>query len=298
MEAQEDNTPWSRSTNIDDDGSLLLGRGSFDKLGLVRRKPCKKFFVLQRPRWLTASTGRGDSPVTLSKSCTDKIALKQCMSLLSGPTSLLVNPSNAYINTLILPEYQYREIACQRAFGQAGRFNPLSGKAWAGGYSFRSFDVKTTKVDFCYSRNIRKHLGQGDSNASPEAVLKASNISTAWIAQAPSSMTIEPHSSYEKRLLLRMCLETLVNGRLQGWKKGDLRGASKMSRKKHWDSVVKVLALLSASFPEVASYTGMKHSDMLVERTIVKAEAINEALKGWISNIEDNFEIVSHLGES
>ena len=41
MEAQDDDTPWTSSKDSEGDSGVLLGRGSFDKLGSVRRKPGK-----------------------------------------------------------------------------------------------------------------------------------------------------------------------------------------------------------------------------------------------------------------
>lgn len=43
MEAQTDSTPWSSNGNVNEDECLLLGRGFFGRLGIVRRKPCKRY---------------------------------------------------------------------------------------------------------------------------------------------------------------------------------------------------------------------------------------------------------------
>lgn len=127
MAAQEDDSPWQLpcSTSADkqpnplEAETALPGRAYFSQLGIVRRKPA-----------------RGDAPPTLSKSCSDKIALKQCTSLLSSLASLLVHPANAYIDTLVLPESQYSAVACERAFSGTGRMKSLVGKQWNEGYAF------------------------------------------------------------------------------------------------------------------------------------------------------------------
>ncbi|UKZ74065.1 hypothetical protein TrVFT333_001720 [Trichoderma virens FT-333] len=124
MAAQEDASPWelpaatpdSTQSTTSESESALPGRAYFSQLGIVRRKPA-----------------RGDAPPTLSKSCSDKIALKQCTSLLSSLASLLVNPANAYIDTLVLPESQFSAAACERAFSAVGRMKPVAGKQWAEG---------------------------------------------------------------------------------------------------------------------------------------------------------------------
>src|SRR4051812_32307037 len=83
MDAQEDATPWTSppptGTRLENSGessagdpTALRGRSHFSLLGAVRLKP-----------------SRPDAPPTISKSCTDKLALKQCTSLLSSLTSLL-----------------------------------------------------------------------------------------------------------------------------------------------------------------------------------------------------------------
>ena len=44
MESQEDATPWPVAVTADDTPTLLLGRGSFSQLGVVRRKPGKSMY--------------------------------------------------------------------------------------------------------------------------------------------------------------------------------------------------------------------------------------------------------------
>jgi len=138
-----DSTPWIPSTT--DIPSHLRGRGYFSALGAVRTKP-----------------GRTDSPATTSKSCSDKLSLRQCVSLLLTPTSYLLSPRHAYISTLVLPEAAYSAEACTRAFSATGRLSSLAGRTWEGGYVFSPFEVMTTREEFEFSR--RCGAGPGGSN--------------------------------------------------------------------------------------------------------------------------------------
>lgn len=126
MEAQDDPTPWAlpNTTSTSDtdpelprtEGPILAGRGHFSKLGIVRRKPA-----------------RADAESTKSKSCSDKIALRQVTSLLSYESSLLVAvTANAYVKGLIMPEEEISKSGCERCFGgaQNGRMRGLNGKVW------------------------------------------------------------------------------------------------------------------------------------------------------------------------
>lgn len=121
MAAQDDSTPWavpSDRTHTPDQRlssyHLLDGRAHFSLLGIVRRKPA-----------------RADAEPTLSKSCSDKLALRQVSSLLSFGASLLVAPTkSAYLSGLILPEEEISLLACDRSFGARGRMRTLSGRSW------------------------------------------------------------------------------------------------------------------------------------------------------------------------
>ncbi|KAL4735844.1 hypothetical protein BDV11DRAFT_211710 [Aspergillus similis] len=126
MAAQDDPTPWAlpNTTSTSDtdpepprtEGSLLSGRGHFSQLGIVRRKPA-----------------RADAESTKSKSCSDKIALRQVTSLLSYESSLLVAvTANAYVKGLIMPEEEISKPGCERCFGgeQNGRMRGLNGRVW------------------------------------------------------------------------------------------------------------------------------------------------------------------------
>ncbi|RDA93840.1 hypothetical protein CP533_6396 [Ophiocordyceps camponoti-saundersi (nom. inval.)] len=265
MAAQPDASPWdepSPDSSSSSSASPLPGRGHFSRLGIVRRKP-----------------SRADAPPSASKSCSDKLALKQCTSLLSSLTSLLVQPSNAYIHTLILPVSQHVPAACERAFASTGRMNPVAASAataaddgascWTDGYVFRSFVVETTSERFCFSREVR-------TAASPSIV--PCNLAVAW-----SAGSVE---------------EPIVNGILHGRKPLDPGSASRLSRRRMWEAAAAVADALRLRDAEPApqiykhlnepKYHHVKNGSLLTARKAMKAEVRQKALAGWVANQADS----------
>jgi len=242
MAAQNDPTPWTCpviAATCPKPDPQLHGRCYFSELGVVRRKPA-----------------RPDAPPTLSKSCSDKLALKQCTSLLSSLTSLLVSPSNVYIHTLVVPCSQYSSIGMTRAFDS--RMSPIKGKTWTGGYSFRPFNISTTELEFFYSR---RQPVLADDRLAP------SNVSSSWTANDWT--------------------ETLIGGVLQGRKQSDIRGASRMCRRRMWKLAIEISR--SAAVPKVkeslkGTYAEVKESELFNCRRIVKEDAKTIALAGWVTN--------------
>jgi len=200
---------------------------------------------------------RGDSLPTLSKSCSDKLALKQCTSLLNSDTITLICPDRAYLETMILPRSQYHETSFSRAFEPEGRMKLVVGKTWPGGFSYRPFDVRTTVVNFEYSRRPL---------SSTKGQLKSSNISAVWTPRVQ---------------------ETLINGVLQGRKQDDPRGASAVSRKRMYDLVSCIWNQLDE---HSASAVVRSDSIAIGQRRLVKEDVTKVALRGWIRNYKDGFE--------
>lgn len=169
---------------------------------------------------------------------------------------MLVSPANAYLDTLILPNAQYRSIACERSFGATGRMKPLNGLNWSGNHAFHPFRTETTKLDFKYSRR--------STNAGSVGEGKGCNISAVW----------NPHVQ-----------ETLINGVMQGRKQTDLRGASALSRSRTLDFMREMYALVGTQrWKEgvtTSDYRGLKDCDALEARRQVKNRVKQEALKGW-----------------
>lgn len=234
---------------------LLLGRACFDHLGVVRRKPA-----------------RPDAPPTLSKSCSDKLALRQCTSLLGSAASLLVGPRGLYLESLVLPASQFSQTACERCFSSRGRMAGLvanvggggeTKRRWGSGYQFRPFEVRTTELEFAFSRRAG-----GDG---PGTKHVASNIATAWSVNGLA--------------------ESIVGGVLQGRKQTDPRGGSAVCRRRMW-SLVKEVATMAgahgaAAASEVDSYRELKACEPLADRRQVKEDVRADVLKGWVRNAGD-----------
>ncbi|KAJ6443996.1 tRNA-specific adenosine deaminase [Purpureocillium lavendulum] len=250
MAAQEDASPWPTPDHAPSSSAgetTLPGRAYFSQLGIVRRKPA-----------------RGDAPPTLSKSCSDKMALKQCTSLLASLTSLFVDPAGAYIDTLVLPRSQYSSTACERAFAAGGRMEAVGGKTWDGGYAFSPFVVETTTREFDFSR--RAVQARADK-------ISPSNVAAAW-----SLSGVE---------------ESILGGVVQGRRPFDPRGASRMSRRQMW-ILAREIAGQMHHHENIerclggSSYQEVKHGPLLATRNAVKAEARDTALAGWAINDGDS----------
>ncbi|KAI9736770.1 MAG: hypothetical protein M1834_000974 [Cirrosporium novae-zelandiae] len=252
MAAQEDATPWP----VPQSPTSLPGRANFSSIGVVRRKPA-----------------RPDAPISLSKSCTDKLSLKECISILSSPTALFISPENAYISTLTVPTSQSNPTGFSRAFGDKGRMAQVSGHSWKGGYAFRPFIILDTDHEFEFSRR------NADGN---ETKLTPSNIS------AISTPSIS---------------ESLINGTRQGRKQFDPRGASATSKAQLWRLCMQVLDMLLSSDNDIvvsdwkselekarkSTYAEFKDCGVFANREKVKECVRDEALKGWVKNGGDEF---------
>jgi tRNA-specific adenosine deaminase 1 len=239
MASQADATPWANaapSSKPED----MIGRGHFDRLGVVRRKPA-----------------RPDAPVTMSKSCSDKLALKQVTGLLSGTAEKLLQVDNCYLRTLVLPEAETVSEAMTRAFGRDGRMQALND--WEGtrdGHKFRPFVVRTTGRKFAYS-------AQG-------AEAGGSNLSALYTPRRQ---------------------EILVNGVLQGRKQFDVRGASITSRRGLWKLALEIA--VRAGVPAVLRTLDRPTYMMAKEsgnnsRKVAKGMALEKALMGWKRNERDD----------
>lgn len=252
--SQADPTPWEISPQLPTSPtnpavvppSVLRGRGYFSQLGAVRTKP-----------------GRADSPVSLSKSCSDKLSLRQCVSVLLSPTCYIISPENAYISTVTLPRSELSTVACTRAFGPEGRMAPLRGRCWGAGYKFVPFEVKPTDEGFMYSKRC--------------AGLAGSNISAVWVGNRGG--------------------ETLIGGVLQGKKQfSGTKAGSMLCKVKLWKAVADVARAVgagagaAAGVPALRNYTHVKLSGEMETRQQVKDEA-RRVLGGWIRNKGDDIDV-------
>lgn len=273
MSAQADATPWTippslpptpspptpsnpspPQTNTSQEAPTLLGRGYFSHLGIVRRKP-----------------SRPDAPPTASKSCSDKLALKQCTSLLSSLTSLFVSPRGVYLTSIVLPASQYSDVACRRCFGGSGegRMAGVDGKVWEE-YKFSRVRIGTVEGEFEFSRMGIK-LRNGTEGVG-EVKVTASNLAVAWTVGGEVD-------------------EGLIGGVLQGRKAFDLKGASMVSRWKMWAAAVEIAEALGEDEISQAlakgSYGEVKEGELLEGRRKVKDEVRGGVLKGWLRNAGD-----------
>ena len=191
--------------------------------------------------------------------------MKECTSLLCGPTSLLISPGNAYLHSLILPSSQYVASACDRAFSKDGRMQAVREKRWPGGYSFQPFDVKTTDREFVFSKR---------RPGCPTVRPKGSNIAALWTPRLQ---------------------ETIINGVLQGRKQTDPRGASAVCRARMWKVALDTAALLAvpalAHILSASRHGRLSALDLFEDRRRVKEDVRKGALRGWIKNEVDDFEL-------
>ncbi|EPE04649.1 trna-specific adenosine deaminase [Ophiostoma piceae UAMH 11346] len=269
MAAQDDASPWTAPTateaaataagseDVPTSEPLLSGRGYFSRLGTVRRKP-----------------GRGDAPPTLSKSCSDKMALRQCTSILGGLATPFVSPDSCYLKSVVLPATQYSETGCRRCFSadvdadigsDLGRMAPVAGRKWPGGYAYMPLNVQTTDLEFSFSK--RSVRSAGASSAS-------SNLSVAWTQNGIN--------------------ECLVNGVMRGRKAFDPAGASMVSRRQMWRLARQVASEVEVEGDEELkkvfnseTYARLKRSSLFAARERVKEDVKMLALRGWLANEGD-----------
>ena len=255
----EDAIPWSsgaQSADADLSGEML-GRGYFSELGKVRRKPA-----------------RADAESSLSKSCTDKLTMKQNTSLLSFPIDLLVEKTeNTFLKSLIVYSDHFSETGYNRAFSKNGRIiSTTSTKA-------RHFEIGVLP-ESCSRFSFEKLC-------KPTAPIKASNLSTLWI----SGQGVRGDAT----------IEVLINGVKQGFKQFDERAAkeSTVCRKQMWRAGREVVEDLMANSQtsdytvkriaealSCATYAAAKASDLRTSRRAEKSLAI-ETLGSWPTNSGD-----------
>ncbi|EXJ73077.1 uncharacterized protein A1O5_04226 [Cladophialophora psammophila CBS 110553] len=198
-----DATPWPVDSNTT---TLLQGRGYFSQLGYVRRKPA-----------------RADADPSDSKSCTDKLAVKQFTSILSFPADLLIEKTpNAYIKSIVVYADQYNPVGYQRAFGPEGRLSALK----ATGLFFTIEPLPADFPRFAFERRLQTSVNSKQSKA------KTSNVAALWVQ---GTGTKSPD-----------VVEVLINGVKQGYKQWDERSAkaSVVSRRELWAFGLKIVNLL------------------------------------------------------
>lgn len=279
MASQEDATPWevmqekTEATDTESPDKMLDGRAHFSLLGVVRRKPA-----------------RMDAESTRSKSCSDKLALRQVSSLLSCETSRLVAPTkSAYLAGLILPETEISQSGCERSFGENGRMKDLAGRSWPAktsvdqgepevGYRFRPFQILSVPAEQIETQwrfaKMKKDVSslttegsEGVKTAAGPKKNRPSNVSAIWTAAPSYSHSCALLSDIGNKSLPSLnrtktgLYENVINGVKQGNRATTplARGASSLSRAKLWALVRNIVqpsaceGLLSSVQPEELS---------------------------------------------
>ena len=252
-----DDVPWPMDpmdlTDVTE--SALLGRGYFSQLGAVRRKP-----------------SRGDAEATMSKSCSDKLAVKQFTGLLSFPADIFIERTpNSFLQSLVVYSDQYDHVGYERAFGPTGRLSALNIEA----HFFKTSTLAASFPRFSFEKNSERD--------SP----KASNISALWVLGSDDCTHNTP--------------EVILKGVKQGFKQFEERPGkeSAVCRKRMWSRGLEIETLvLSASnysssytLPDgpwlsIGTYTDSKAHLARAAQSELK-RAVTEKLRGWALNTGD-----------
>ena len=260
-EQGSDTIPWPIENSTDGD---LKGRGYFSALGVVRRKP-----------------SRPDAEASLSKSCTDKLAVKQVTSLLTFPASIFIAPSeNAYLSGMVVPSEKYSETGFERAFGRSDRMSRINVKQLPHPFQYRPFKILPLPADH-QAFPFRKPSAKG-----PPA--KPGNVSAVF------SKTMQmPFIDLN---------ETIIGGVKQGYKQftGDRKKASELSRARLWTLAVAILEaggkhpgipagmkLVWSQLQQPNSYSHLKaQAARFTARGSCKI-VVTDCLGGWTKNVGD-----------
>lgn len=185
---------------------IVRGRAHFDQLGIVRTKP-----------------GRADSKVTLSKSCSDKLCLKQKLGINSGITSLLVEP--IYLDYLVIREDKYFEEDFDRCFSRiAGRLKALTYKSDSYEHYKNEGPPSPLSLLYCVPTKTTQVLNNGVKNGAfvknkPPKPSGSSIISNRSLAKLAGEITETKFKSYkelkdantERQELKKTCRKELGN---------------------------------------------------------------------------------------
>ncbi|CAA16857.1 tRNA specific adenosine-37 deaminase Tad1 [Schizosaccharomyces pombe] len=230
----ENNKPWNLTV---DSEKLMRGRADFGLLGIVRTKP-----------------GRPDAPVSWSKSCTDKLAAKQYLSILNSQTSLICEP--IYLSCVVLYKKVIVKSAIDRAFGPFGRCAPLAEFGEKDNpYYFHPFTVLETDENFLYSRP----LNQAEKTATSTNVL-------IWIGDK------------------MQCTQVIHNGIKAGTKAKDVEKSQTLICRK---SMMNLLHQLSQSLTNEKNYYEWKKLNI---KRCQQKQILRNILKNWIPNGGNEFQ--------
>jgi len=272
--AGQDISPWPTGAEQEipttDAQGLPFGRGFFSKLGALRRKPA-----------------RADAEISMSKSCTDKLMLKQFVGILNFPLDMFLESSpEAFLKRIVVYEDQYSEAGYSRAFGPEGRLHEI---LTAGEEDLRTsarfFEVCTLPFHFRRFEFEKHRGGLGTIRKN-----KVSNVTAQWIAAGEGQKD-------------NAAVEVLVNGVKQGFKQFDEkeRKGSVVCRRNMVRKAVELQKVLNetgigAVVPELeigmpCSYSELKSSPFKEHRDHLK-QLVLAGLGGWPKDyLKDDFEI-------
>ena len=252
--------PWNKTAGGQD---VLQGRGCFSALGEVRRKPSRR-----------------DAEATLSKSCTDKLTVKQVTSILCFPANLIIAPTEtAYLSGLIVPSTRYSEEGFRRAFGPDGRMASLQTWQLPQYGRCKSFQIAMVPPDFEPFPFAKTGKAQH--------FLKAGNVSAVFIRSVHESD--------------RDIIETILGGVKQGHRpfENDPKRSSVICRQKLWGLVRSIIDLVQedervpadrrqelSRTKGVPTYGELKASDLNAHRRTAK-EIVSRNLGKWPKNSGD-----------
>lgn len=268
--AGRDITPWPTTTTVQDASvpPLPPGRGCFSNLGALRRKPA-----------------RADAEISMSKSCTDKLMLKQFAGLLGFPANLFIEPSSeTFLKRMVVYEDRWNKKGYSRAFGADGRLTgiaPTIQQEYP--HRIRFFEVETLPSDF-RRFEFEKAAEGSDGNKS-----RASNISALWVAGSEVSAGV---------------VEVILNGVKQGFKQFDdrERKGSVVCRRNMAQEGLKIATRLKERFDYIGytsattegasiCYSELKSQHARSGTALLK-EKVLDGLGGWPrKDHEDNFDV-------
>ncbi|ANB15960.1 Tad1p [Sugiyamaella lignohabitans] len=244
--------PVSRIDGVE--SGIVRGRDHCFQVGLTRTKP-----------------GRRDSPITYSKSCSDKLCLRQVSSLLSGLLSSILSPDSFYLSKLIVPREVYIEEDFVRAFrsrlqtGTKRKFEQDASDndfALPSGYRTKFFEYCVTDSSWEFKKVNTEAVGGS----------KPSSTSILWISDLSN--------------------EAISNGVIMGAKPFVGKGQSSVSRKQMFQSFAKIYSKIGLSLDDDITYLAFKKSN--VTRISVK-ERVYAKLKGWVYTEKDDFRLQSSV---
>ncbi|KAF3911983.1 hypothetical protein AA313_de0206038 [Arthrobotrys entomopaga] len=257
MSAQQDATPWTPLPNTSHDTPQSLpGRSYFSSLSVVRRKP-----------------SRPDAPPTLSKSCTDKLTLKQFTSTLSSLSSLFISPSsNTYISSFTVPHDKYNSEGYTRALTSSGRLSKVDLTIKEGLYSFTPFKITPLLPNF---PNIYMPHYPYSKPPPDDTSTKTSNISVLYVNS--------------RNAVIEVLISGVKQGNGQLSNSHDGRKGSVVCRRKMWQLGREIAEILESqrlvSILNSQYYKGVKKVEG--HRNNMKNKVV-DALGGWEKNAGDD----------